>query len=208
MPDGAYNEPPSPAALLRLREERRLVREGYSFLDEKRLLLAAEVIRQAKAYENEMQRFRDLHQQAAAALRSALLRHGLDGLEVYAAAGMDAELKVETKNFLGVHLLSAHMESPPKVEFPPPVNPSPEAERCIRLFRELVTRSATLATISGNLHRLLAEYHRTQRRARALEDVILPELERAVSTMSAQLEEADQEDAIRVRLGAGPRNEG
>ncbi|MBF0418470.1 MAG: hypothetical protein HQL86_09515, partial [Magnetococcales bacterium] len=55
--------------------------------------------------------------------------------------------------------------------------------------------------LSGNLQRLLTEYRRTERRARALEDVILPELDEAIHEMEIRLEELDQEEAIRVRLG-------
>ena len=59
-----------------------------------------------------------------------------------------------------------------------------------------------LAGVSGNLHRLLAEYRRTERRARALENVILPELAQALAQVSGYLEEMDLEDAIRVRIKA------
>ena len=49
-------------------------------------------------------------------------------------------------------------------------------------------------------HRLLAEYRLTERRARALENVILPEIEQSLNEMNSYLEEADLEDAIRARL--------
>jgi len=47
---------------------------------------------------------------------------------------------------------------------------------------------------------LLAEYRLTERRARALENVILPEIEQSLNEMNSYLEEADLEDAIRARL--------
>ena len=70
------------------------------------------------------------------------------------------------------------------------------------VFTSLLPRLTTLAGISGNLYRLLAEYRRTERRARALENVILPEIEQALAQVSGDLEETDLEDAIRVRLNA------
>ena len=78
-------------------------------------------------------------------------------------------------------------------------NPSPEALRCGETFRELVELSAELAGISGNLYRLLAAYRATERRARALENVILPEIEQALARLSARLEEQDLEDTLRAR---------
>jgi V/A-type H+-transporting ATPase subunit D len=78
---------------------------------------------------------------------------------------------------------------------------SPEARQCQHLFGQLLLSSAVLAARSGNLHRLLAEYKRTERRARALEDVLLPELDSLIHEMDLSLEELEQEEAVRVRLG-------
>ena len=79
------------------------------------------------------------------------------------------------------------------------------AETCRESFRTLVAASGELAAVTGNLYRLMAEYKLTERRARALENIILPELEQDLKEMATHLEEIEQEDAIRVRLqGLGP----
>jgi V/A-type H+/Na+-transporting ATPase subunit D len=57
--------------------------------------------------------------------------------------------------------------------------------------------------LHGNLIRLLAEYRRTERRARALENLVLPELELTLKLVEEQLEEQDQEEAAQVRLRRG-----
>jgi V/A-type H+/Na+-transporting ATPase subunit D len=80
--------------------------------------------------------------------------------------------------------------------------PSGEAEQCRLGFDRLVERCAELAGVAGNLYRLMAEYRLTERRARALENIILPEIEQALKDMSTHLEEVDLEDAIRVRRQA------
>ena len=58
--------------------------------------------------------------------------------------------------------------------------------------------------MSGNLERLSFEYRRSVRRARALQDVLLPELDRAVYGIEGRLEELEQEDAISMRRRAVP----
>jgi V/A-type H+-transporting ATPase subunit D len=57
-----------------------------------------------------------------------------------------------------------------------------------------------MAAVSGNLLRLADEYRRTERRARALENVLLPEIAQALKVIEEKLEAGDQEEAIRVRL--------
>jgi V/A-type H+-transporting ATPase subunit D len=58
--------------------------------------------------------------------------------------------------------------------------------------------------VSGNLERLSFEYRRSVRRARALQDVLLPELDRAIHVIEGRLEELEQEDAISMRRRAVP----
>ncbi len=68
----------------------------------------------------------------------------------------------------------------------------------------LLALLAPLAAGRNNLERLAAEYRRTERRARALENVLLPEIDRSLATIEEQLELADQEEALRIRM-AGRR---
>jgi len=52
--------------------------------------------------------------------------------------------------------------------------------------------------MTSNLVRLKDEYQRTSRRARALEDVLLPEIDQTLSQIDAALEEIDKEEIVRV----------
>lgn len=190
---------PTRSAVLELNEERRAMREGYRFLDEKRLLLAAEMLAELKRYETAAQAFRERLADAAAALKAAVARHGLDGVQVYPAApGEGLAIAPGRRQLLGVPLLSARAEdgtgAPPAAE-----HASPEAERCRALFARLLREAAPLAAHAGNLERLRLEYRRTERRARALEEVLMPEIDALVADLEARLEEMDQEEAIRVR---------
>jgi len=73
------------------------------------------------------------------------------------------------------------------------------APRCAHHFRELTRQAAQLAALSGNLVRLYQENQRTERRARALEDVLLPELEETTRQIDGHLEAPDLEEAMRIR---------
>ncbi|MEO5339233.1 MAG: V-type ATP synthase subunit D [Magnetococcus sp. MYC-9] len=195
---------PTRSALLRAREERQVMGEGFRFLDEKRLLLAAEMARQFEAYRQQRAIWLQLHQQAITALQQALSRHGLQGLQVQPAT-VDQQLQIRQnlRRFFGV-TLSDQVAVMPGREEPPAIEPlghSAEAAGCRHAFARLLTASAELAALSGNVHRLLAEYKRTERRSRALENVLLPELDETIREMDIRLEEMDQEEAVRVRLG-------
>lgn len=191
---------PTRAALLALREERGVVEEAYEFLDEKRLVLAAEILRQLKRYESLTGGFNALADRARQQLAAAIRVHGLEELAVYPACPPQQwQPDIRTRNFMGVTLVEARL--PPGEASVPPAAcfPSHSAERCRAVFQQMVRHSGELAGVAGNLYRLMAEYRLTERRARALENIILPEIEQSLKEMDTHLEEMELEDAIRVR---------
>jgi V/A-type H+-transporting ATPase subunit D len=179
-----------------------VVEEAYDFLDEKRLLLAAELLQQLNRYEALGREIANKTGEAREMLLAGVQRHGLQGLSVYPSLPLEA-VRIETsrRNLMGVTLLetAAAMPDAAFASAPPAAYPSAEAEACRAAFREVFALGAELAGISGNLYRLLAAYRATERRARALENVILPEIEQALNRMGTYLEEVDMEDAIRAR---------
>jgi V/A-type H+-transporting ATPase subunit D len=111
---------------------------------------------------------------------------------------------------MGVILAEHRVELPAaEADSPSPAsNPSSEAEACRGVFEQFLRQSTALAEASGNIHRLLREYRLAERRARALENVILPELEHTLAGMATQLEEMELEDVIRAhRYGLQSRAE-
>ena len=194
---------PTRAALLALKDERTVVTEAYNFLDEKRLLLAAELLRQLDQYQQLLTKTESQAESAKRALAAAIARHGLQGLGVYPAASLDGfRLVTSKKNFMGVTLLESDQHIPPGDDSITTLasNPSFEAETCRTAFQEILQQGATLAELSGNIHRLLLEYRLTERRARALENIILPEIDQALGDMSVHLEEMELEDVIRAHV--------
>ena len=190
---------PTRAVVLELKDEQRAMHEGYVFLDEKCLLLAGEILRELVRYAKLDRILLDAHQAATQALQAAVARHGLEDLQVYPPLDQTAAtLAREARSLMGVRLQDATWRS--AVEAPrPSVQPSPEAEACRRAFVALIAAAARLAGLTGNLERLSFEYRRSVRRARALQDVLLPELDQAVYRIETRLEELEQEDAISMR---------
>jgi V/A-type H+/Na+-transporting ATPase subunit D len=191
---------PTHSAFLALKEERTGMQEGYHFLDEKRLILAAECLAELARYESALADFMRDYDAATEALREAVARHGLEGLGVYPPSPpLNGQLDLQARSVLGVILYDLHCrvaqtEPPPVTAFT-----SPEAEHCRNLFRDLIPRAAHLAALAGNLERLREDYARAARRARVLEDVLLPELDATLHSIEGALEELEREESVRAR---------
>jgi V/A-type H+-transporting ATPase subunit D len=197
---------PTRSAFLELKEERVGMQEGYRFLDEKRLILAAEILVTLNTYTQELAAFRADYAAAGQALRAAIARHGIEGLSLYPPAeAAKGEVRVQERSVLGVRVQETLWPEVQAAGAEPPQAPdrSPEGDACRDAFRRLIPRTLRLADLVANLERLRAEYARTARRARAMEDVLLPEIDNTLSAIDTALEELEREEAVRVRRAAG-----
>lgn len=196
---------PTRSLAIALQDERRTMREGYAFLDEKCLLLAGEMLRQVRQWQARRRAWRADWTQALAELRAAIARHGLHGLQLYPAGPLTAALVTSRRTLLGVTMQSAPLQSAPgapstaAASLAAALAPSPEADACRQSFSRLLPQLIEMAALSGNLARLYAEYRRTVRRVRALQDVLLPEIERTLSEIETSLEELEQDEAAMLR---------
>lgn len=200
---------PTRNAAIELADERRLMRQGYAFLDEKRMLLANEILRRLRIYQDGAHALGAELKAAAAALAAAIERHGLDHLQVYPIpSGPPFRLERERSVFLGVPVVEARAIAAADAPLPTAVDPSPEAQACRQAFARVVRSAVALGAQAADLRRLAREYRRTERRANALENVLVPEIEEALASVDEQLDAMEREDAIRARWSGRSREAG
>jgi V/A-type H+-transporting ATPase subunit D len=187
-------------AQLELQDEERVVKEGYELLDEKRIRLVAEIRAQQARLHRWQAEVRAAQVSARAGLIAAVERHGLDELSGYPALVAEAdELKFVRTRLFGLELIEAQWHAGKTRTLRQPVIPSPEARRCARDHRALLEPLLMMAVCERNLRRLLREYVRTERRARAIENILLPEIQSNLKVIDEQLEMLNQEEIARVR---------
>jgi len=196
---------PTRSAAIELADERKLMRQGYDFLDEKRMLLATEMLRQLREYQARFDLLVAETKSAAEALAAAVERHGLDQLQVYPAPRAPDMPHSDRSLFLGLAMLAMHAPAKPDGAALSAIDPSPEAKACRAAFERLTWLAADIGLRAGNLARLAREYRRTERRAEALEKVLLPEVEDAIKRVDEQLDTMEREETIRTRWSTRTR---
>ncbi len=195
---------PTRSEALALTEESQLLRDGHRFLDEKRTILAGEMLRQLAVYDDLRRKLDEARRLALASLGQALERHGLDELQTQPPTSPPVVRKTGSSSFLGVRLMrlaEAVHSSPARLpESNAGLPPTPELRHARAKFTDLARLSCEAGLVAGNLMRLANEYRRTERRAKALENVLMPELDVILKQLVEQLDSMDQEEAISVRL--------
>ena len=196
---------PSRSAILELRDERQAMVEGHAFLDEKCLAIAAEIGKELSRYLALEEDFLRASREAARVLAGAIARHGLRELALHPAPATHAlSLALRTRPVMGVKIATATLAGQRSAPMPPDWG-SPEANACAVAFAGLVALAPQVGAAAANLERLSEDSRRSIRRARALDDVLIPEAARELSAMDTALEDLEREDAIAMRLGLAPR---
>lgn len=193
----------SRAALLELRRERELIEQGHRFLDEKRMQLARELLRRIEDYKQARKELQDAETRARQVLVNAVTAHGLSDLQAYPALTLEeVDRDMDEVWFLGLSLpevsLSLNLNGPQQV----PAVPRPAAENTGEEYARVIEMAAKCAAMLTSMLRLEAEYKRTERSVRALENVVMPEIRHQESSTEDALAELEQEEAVRVRLFA------
>ncbi|HVN46813.1 MAG TPA: V-type ATP synthase subunit D [Steroidobacteraceae bacterium] len=201
MAESRREVPTTRIAMLELRDEQRLVQEGYSLLDEKRILLATEIQRELARLRERSSGMAAAQDAARGALSAALLREGLDALAVHPPESLAAvTLGVVRSRLLGLQLIEASLQDARSSAARPVQESGGEAiAECVRTQRTVLAAAVALASCCLNLRRLMREYVRTERRTRAIENILLPELNSALQQLEEQLDGLDQEEFARLR---------
>ena len=200
MPELLRIQTASRSAFLELQDEQRLVNDGYEFLDEKRILLAAELLRQRDAWREAHAEFTARWDRVAKLLPAAAADQGLEGLQVHPRYTLNGTgLEVSGRPYVGQVMLQAGIDIGDAELSREPVRPSPDVQSLAAAVRGVLEAAAPLAAITANLRRLIREYRRTERRVRALENVVLPEIHQDLAAMEEHLDLNEQEEVIRVR---------
>jgi V/A-type H+-transporting ATPase subunit D len=185
---------------MELGDERHLAEEGHELLDEKRILLAAAIRRELARLRSLREDCRRLEADARRALQAALKQDGLDELSVYPPLSTHNDRLISSRSrLLGLELINVQWQAGTAGARERPVVPSPEATACADAYRTCIGVFAELAACSVNLRRLAREFVRTERRARAIENILLPEITSSIRTVEEALELLDQEEIARVR---------
>ena len=189
--------------LLARRARIDLARQGRDLLKDKRAALVRELQRLAgRAVAGSA----ELEARAAEGREALGEAVALDGPEAVSSAALAAsanvELGLETRNVAGVRLVEIHSAGASRALTARGYSlaaSSPRIDRVAELYERLIDLLLDTSATELSLERLAAEIRRTTRRVNALEQVVVPRLERERDHIATVLNEREREDRVRLR---------
>ena len=191
---------PTKGNLLATKKSLELSRTGFELLDRKRNILIREMmalIDRASAIQDKI----DLtYAQAYQALQTANVSLGICQ-EISRTVPLDDSLRVAYRSVMGVEIPMVSLEEKGQTNIPYGLsNTNSMMDRAYERFNEVKRLTAELAEVENSVYRLADAIKKTQKRANALKNIMIPRFEATVKFISDALEEKDREEFSRLKV--------
>ncbi len=195
----SVNKLPTKGNLLTLKKTSNLAKIGQSLMDRKKNILIRELMLLLPRVTNVRNSISKTFSQAYSALQEANITLGVVK-EISQSIPVDTQLNISYKNVMGVDIPVIH-HTPEKYQLSYGLRATnTKFDYAYNMFQKARDLMVELAEIDNALYGLANAIRKTQKRANALENVVIPDLEATIKTINEILEEHDREEFIRLKL--------
>lgn len=187
--------------LLSARRSLSLARMGYELMDRKQNILMREMTELMDRANDLRSRVDTVWRDAYQSLQTAGITLGLDVCESIAqAVPVETGINISLRSVMGAELPTVRMNiREPEIcyDF---TGSNAMFDRAFVSFHEVKRMLVDLAEIENSVFRLAVAIKKTRSRSNALKNIIIPNLERTVRTITDALEEKAREEFSRLKV--------
>ena len=172
---------------------------GYELMDRKRNILIREMmllIDKVKALREEIDK---TFAQAYQALQTANVSLGVIE-ELASAVPVEDGITVNYRSVMGVEIPEVKLEERPMRLYYSLYGTNSRLDDAYFCFARVKQLTVTLAEVENSVYRLANAIRKTQRRANAFKNIIIPNFEHTVTFISEALEEKEREEFSRLKV--------
>lgn len=184
---------PTKANLMAMQKSLSLAKLGYELMDRKRNILVREMMQlidEAKEVENSIN---EVFNKAYKSLQTANITLGLCG-DFSRTVPVDKSLKVDYRSVMGVEIPKASLDDVPLRPYYGFDNTNSFLDEAYRDFNEAKKMAVKLAETEASIYRLADAVKKTQKRANALKNIMIPQFTATIKYISEALDEKERED--------------
>ena len=190
---------PTKGNLMKLKKSLALAMVGYDLLDRKRNILIREtmsLIDRAGSIQTEIN---ESYINAYKALQTANIDLGI--VEEYArSVPVENGLGVSSRSVMGVEIPTVTLNSSGVKNYFGYRKTSFQLDKAYIEFDNVKRRTAELAEIENSVYRLAEGIRKTQKRANALKNIVIPRFETQIKAITAALDEKEREEFSRLKV--------
>ncbi len=190
---------PTKGNLINSKKALQLAALGYELLDRKRNILIRELMALVEKAGQLRESIEDTYKDAYSALQMANISLGV--VTPYAECiPVENGLKMSSRSVMGVELPKLELESSSTKATYGFSQTSSHLDKAFIAFDKVKKTTVLLAEVENSIYRLSAAIKKAQRRANALQNIIIPRNEAIVKFISNALEEKEREEFSRLKV--------
>ena len=195
----AENVAPTKGNLIALKNSLALARNGYDLMDRKRNILVRETMELIEGAKEIQTKIVDAYIIAYDALQKANIDLGTVD-QIALTCPVDDSLKIYNRSVMGVVIPKAEIDPQKEVNLFGYAATSQSFDIAVQKFNEVKALTVRLAEIESSIFRLSAAIRRTQKRANALKNIVIPRFISQVSNIADVLDEREREEFSHLKV--------
>ncbi len=198
---------PTKGNLILSKNTLRLSKGGYDLLDKKRTILINEMMSLISRAEDIQSQIDQVFSDAYVALQRANISEGISIVkEISADVPVADNLDIRFKSVMGVEIPEIKVKDEQPELFYGFLGTTNMLDEAVEKFRKVKTLTEKLAEIETSVYRLAVNIKKTQKRANALKNIIIPRYTDIVKDMTNVLEEKEREEFSRLKVIKNQKN--
>ena len=191
---------PTKSNLMATKKSLELSKQGYELMDRKRNILVREMMQLIDRAAEIQTKIEVAYASAYRALQRANVTLGMVS-EFAKSVPEETGLGLEFRSVMGVELPIVHLEETPQTEFYYGLHSTnSQLDDVYFQFAEVKRLTVELAEVEGSVYRLAVAIKKTQKRANALSNIMIPKFTATLKFSTEALEEKEREEFSRLKV--------
>ena len=192
---------PTKGNLMNTKKSLSLAKNGYELLDKKRNILIREMMTLIEHANVIQQKIDTAYEEAYIALQTANVTNGFCE-DISNSIPVEDTLELDSRSVMGVEIPILSVGERPQHDFLHYGlrNTNSAVDKVYMKFSEVKYLTVELAEIENSVYRLADAIKKTQKRANALKNIMIPKFEETVKFITDALDEKDREEFSRLKV--------
>ena len=185
--------------LIKARKSLALAQNGFELMDRKRNILIREMMSQVEKVKVLREQITSAYQTGYYLLQQANMSSGMI-TAITEQIKVDDSIKLTYRSVMGVEVPNIYHQ-PESVEVPYGLEgTSSRIDEAYIQFQKVKQITLVLAEVDNSIYRLANAISKTQKRANALKNVVIPRYQSSIKEMTESLEEKEREEFSRMKV--------
>lgn len=196
----AINAVPTKGNLMNTKKSLALAKTGYELLDKKRNILIREMMTLIDRANEIQGKIDKAYEEAYLALQTANITHGYCG-DICNSIPVENSLELDYRSVMGVEIPTVSIDKTDTHQLYFGLSSTNTAlDNAYLKFTEVKILTTELAEVENSVYRLADSIKKTQKRANALKNIMIPKFEETVKFITDSLDEKEREEFSRMKV--------